>query len=111
MQTIKTVENQSIISIALQGYGNVDAICQLIVDNDMTGKMLQPATFDDEIDLTRNFKVGEDVLIDEQSEFYDKQALEELKEYDDDGNGEVRVMVDGITDIKIFGGEFTDEFE
>lgn len=75
MATIKTVSNQTIIGLAVQQYGNVAAITELIKLNDFTGKLEQPAFLDGEADLAYSLKKGTEVTYDENSPLRNTKVL------------------------------------
>lgn len=75
MATIKTVNNQTIIALAVQQYGNVAAIAELIKLNDFTDKIVQPAFIVGEVDLAFSLKKGMEVTYDENSPLRNTKVL------------------------------------
>lgn len=76
MQSIKTVRNQSILNLALQLYGNEDAVVELLAINDFKGNMVSPGFIkEDEVDIAYSLKEGVEVFYNEVSDLVNKQAL------------------------------------
>lgn len=79
MTSYTTLDNQSLIDLAVQLYGNTDAITELINLNDLTGKMELPPTMDsNEIDLAYSLKQNTVILYDENSANVNKAMLQRL---------------------------------
>ncbi|MFN4249051.1 MAG: hypothetical protein ACK4EY_15085 [Flavipsychrobacter sp.] len=112
MQSIVTVDNQSLLNLALQLYGNEDATDELLQLNDFTGNILMPGYIDAaEVDLAYSVKPGVTVFYDETSVMINKKALKELhgdKWQTRDG----MVIADGLraSDFKIFNKVFNNVF-
>lgn len=78
MRTYTTVKYQTLIGLAMQLYGNVDAVAEILELNDLTGQMEMPFDKADEVDITANVKEGVDIVYDETSDLYNALVLKEL---------------------------------
>lgn len=80
MQSIKTAKGQTLRDMAVQLYGNVDAVSELLRLNNMTGKMQQDEELDaDDIDLAAPIVQGTEIIYNETSPLIDKKELKELQ--------------------------------
>lgn len=103
---------QSIINIAIQEYGNIDAIMQIVKDNDLTGNMNQPGFVGlTEIDLGYSLNPDVVLVFDTTSTYYNARVLEGLKEDNGKGVKVKRIIADGLSYKKIFSSHFTGEFK
>lgn len=69
MATITTVKNQTLIGIAMQVYGNIDGLQELIALNDLEGKMVVPAGTENDVDVAANLVEGTVLTYNEDSEY------------------------------------------
>lgn len=102
---------QSLIGLAIQEYGNVDAIMEIVANNDFSGKMDQPGSFAaDEIDLGYCFNTTVVVAVDITSQYYDAATLEAMKERNAKGELVKRYIIDGVPFVGIFTKQFAIQF-
>lgn len=102
MANYTTVKNQSIIGLAVQLYGNVDAFRELLELNDLAGKMHQSLALGaEEVDLAFSLLPGTTITYDDESELRDERALADM-------NG--RVIVDGLEKKRIYSKQYSKEY-
>lgn len=92
----KTQGPQSLPALAVQMYGNIDAIPKLIDDNDFVDKVNQPPvyTLNKEVDLGYAILGDVDLAIDTTSELYKSRMIEALREPKANNERQVRVIAD-----------------
>lgn len=112
MNTYITVANQSLKNLAVQLYGNVDAVQELISLNTFAGNMDQPGTYKtDEVDIAYSVKKDKSIVYDENSALVNKAILQRL-------HGGKWITRDGIiittgydiTSSDVFDDTFSNEF-
>lgn len=101
MKTYTTVKGQSIIALAVQLYGNVDAIKELLELNDFTNK-IDTADNNSWVDIGYRLKSGESINYDDTSSLRNEDFLNEL-------NG--RVILDADYPDRYFESQFEIQFE
>lgn len=97
-----TAGRQSVFALAIQNYGNIDAFTEVIKNNDFTGKMNQPESLADEVDLSYAIAAGVEFVVDETSELRNEKVLKVL-------NGTVVIDSDAAT--RYFEPQFEIQFE
>lgn len=78
MTTYTTVGRQTVANLALQLYGNIDAVRELLLLNDLTDKMSIGVGTTVEVDISRNLISGTVITYDENSPLRNEQALKDL---------------------------------
>jgi len=78
MQSIKAVKNQSLFDLAIQLYGNIDAVQELLTLNPDLITDYSGSTSYDDIDLGYPVQAGQTVFYDETSSLRIKTELDEL---------------------------------
>lgn len=83
MRTIKTVKGQTITDIALQEYGNIEAVKELLDNNPQLSGMndYEPGSIIDDFcdfDLTIPIIAGVKIYINDDSDFMNRKVLKEL---------------------------------
>lgn len=101
MKQYTTVKNQSIIGLAVQLYGNVDAIVELMELNDLQDKIHQPGSLTGEIDLGFSLKPGMEIQYDETSKLYNKATITDL-------NG--RIITDGWIKRRVYSKQYSIQY-
>lgn len=102
--------HQSLINLAIQEYGNVDAILQIMEDTDLVGHMEQPASLDDDVDLSYCVVPGFSLAVDTASPYYNAVVLEGLKEDNGKGVKVKRIIADGLSFSGFFNNVFNNIF-
>lgn len=110
MKTWNTIKGQSLIDLAIQLYGNEDAVTELLSLNDLTGKFELSGPVDaDEIDIAFALKENTAVKYDENSALINTQVLLQLAHPLFGLRMQPIATADGIN-ADVFADEFADEF-
>lgn len=101
MPSTKTVRYQTLTDLALQLYGNEDAVSELMRDNDLLGNMAQPAVLQGEIDIAYAVKADIGISYDTASPLYNKTIVQGL-------NG--ATVATGNRPYRVFAKQFSKKF-
>lgn len=74
-QTYTVTGGQTLLGLALQLYGNSEAIKEILLLNDLTGKMDNGAGTTDEVDLSANIIAGTEIIYDDASALRNSAVL------------------------------------
>lgn len=114
MRNINTVRTQNIFDAALELAGNIDAIPELLVQNDFVGKITTALNVaSDEIDLGLSLKPGQKIVFDEaNSLFYERKIIQDMTYKTGPQAGRQMRIVTGIkTGSHVFSKTFAKTFK
>lgn len=100
MKTYTSIYNQSLLDIAEQKYGNIDATLELAGLNDFTGKMLNPST-PLEVDFAYPVQTGTVINYDETSALVNQVVLAGLGD---------TIITTGLRRPRLFSKKFNKKF-